>query len=139
MGRGLEGDMEDSLTELRRPWQVRGSRRVQPAPSFLCCLPIFPARDGGGALRSVAEAGRPRPPPPRQPPEDSCPNMELGFPRPRPRPRPAGRPRLAVGRRELLALGAGNGMGEGILRCRPRSSWCPGTLPQFPLLVAAVN
>lgn len=55
--------MEDSLTELRRPWQVRGSRRVQPAPSFLCCLPIFPARDGGepsGALRRQAGPARRR-------------------------------------------------------------------------------
>jgi hypothetical protein len=57
-------------------------------PSFLRCLPLFPAEAVRGALPSCAEAGRPRPPP--QPPEDSCPNMELGFPRPRPRPRPAG-------------------------------------------------
>lgn len=140
MGRGLERGMEDSPTELRGPWQVRGSQRVQHSPLISLLLPYLPCQRLGGALRSGAEAARPRPPPPpRQPPEDSCPNMELGFPRPRPRPRPAGRPRLAVGRGEPLVLGAGNGVGEGIPRCRPRSSRCLGTLPQFPLLVAAVN
>lgn len=61
-------------------------------PSFLCCFSIFPAGGRGGALPSVAEAARPRPLLLllRQPREDSCPNMELGFPRPRPRPQPVG-------------------------------------------------
>lgn len=92
------------------------------APRFSAASPSSSPEAEGGALRSGAEAVRPRPPPSllRQP-EDSYPNMELGFPRPRPRPRPAGRHRLAIrrgcvgGNRSLWGLATGASGGEGYL------------------------
>lgn len=54
MGRGLERGMEDSLTELRGPWQVRGSRRVQHGPLVALLLPHLPRQRRGepsGAVR----------------------------------------------------------------------------------------
>lgn len=93
---GGRGGQPDSV---KGPWEVRGSRRVQHSPPrFYAAFPSSSPEAEGGALRSGAETARPRPPPTlrRQQPEDSYPNMELGFPRPRPRPRPAGRHRLAI-------------------------------------------
>lgn len=140
MGRGLERGTEDSPTELRGPWQVQGSRRVQHSPLVSLLLPHLPRQRRGepsGAVRRQPGPARRR----RRGSRRRIPVLIWSWdsPGPAPRPRPAGRPRLAVGRGEPLALGVGNGVGEGIPRCRPRSSRCPGTLPQFPLLVTAVN
>lgn len=54
MGRGLEGLLEDSLMELRRPCQVQGSRKVQHGPLASLPLPHFPCWRRGepsGVLR----------------------------------------------------------------------------------------
>lgn len=109
-------------------------------PWFLGCLPLFPAEAVGGALPNSAEAARPRLPPPQpQPPEDSCPNMELGFPQPRPRPQPAEDWGLQEGGGTARLGGWQAGEGAGRPKCRPRSSPGPGSLPQFPPQMAKVN
>lgn len=116
MGRGLERGTEDSPTELRGPWQVQGSRRVQHSPLVSLLLPHLPRQRRGepsGAVRRQPGPARRR----RRGSRRRIPVLIWSWdsPGPAPAPGPPGDRGLQSGGGNRSLWGLATGWGKGYL------------------------